>query len=148
MYTPTPHGFIPVPVQLPQYIGATPTLQEILAHLPTPYGNILGDINLPIDDGLAISKAITNGNLTIYSDSTVLEGCRAHTFTLCTESDHDNEAVTGSAPTSGDPDTMSSLCTEHFRYFAGILVVWAVVQKYHISSGHVNGAVDNMVVVQ
>ena len=41
------------------------------------------------------------------------------------------------------------MTTEHFGYLAGVLVVWAVVQKYHVSSGHIHGAaVDNMTVVQ
>ena len=148
VYTPVPPRLTPVPVSLPPRISASSTLRDIIDHLPTAYRNILGDITLPTDDGTALAQAIEDGNLTIYSDGTVLEGCGAHAYTLRTENDHDDEAATGSAPTSGDPETISSLCTEHFGYFAGVLVVWAVVKKYNITSGHVNGAVDNMAVVQ
>ena len=112
------------------------------------YRQILGDVTFPEDNGLTIFKAIETGNLTIYSDGTILNGCGAHAFTLHTDTDRDDTAVTGSALTRGDPDTLSSLLTEHFGYLAGVLVTWVVVQKYQVSQGHIQGAVDNMTVVQ
>ena len=148
LYNPTPGNTHPIPTQLPPFLQDAPTLRELFDQLPTMYQQILGDIQFPDDDGLALSKAIAAGNLTIYSDGTVLNGCGAHAFTLRTESDHDNEAVTGSAPTNGDPDTISSLRPEHFGFLAGVLVTWVVVKKYQISQGHIHAAVDNMAVVQ
>ena len=42
---------------------------------------------------------------------------------------------------------ISSLCTEHFGALAGILWIWILTQKYHITDGAIEGAIDNLTVV-
>ena len=123
------------------------SLQHIANSLPDPYLLILGDVEFPDDDGQALALAIMTGNATLYSDGTVADGCGAHAYSLRTECDDPAKAITGAAPTSGDPDTMSSLRTEHFGSLAGLVWVWILVKKFAIKEGQIQGAVDNMTVV-
>ena len=115
--------------------------------LPEPYKLILGEVDFPEDDGEALAMAIASGTATLYSDGTVEEGCGAHAYTLRTPCDNPANAITGAAPTSGDPDTISSLRTEHFGALAGLVWVWILVKKFAMEEGHVNGAIDNMTVM-
>ena len=55
--------------------------------------------------------------------------------------------ITGAAPTCGDPETISSLRTEHFGALAGILWIWIVTTKHNIEEGAFEGAIENLTVV-
>ena len=101
----------------------------------------------PEDDGAALATAIRSQTVMIYSDGTVDEGCGAHAYTLQTPCDTPKLAIVGAAPTWGDPATISSLRAEHFGALAGLLWTWILVQKYHVTEGEIQGAVDNLTVV-
>ena len=83
----------------------------------------------------------------MYSDGTVDNGCGAHAYTLRTSCKDPDCAITGAAPTRGDPETIISLQTEHFGALAGFLWIWILVKKYEINGGQVDGAMDNLTVV-
>lgn len=85
--------------------------------------------------------------MTIYSDGTVQEGCGAHAYTIHTPCNDPLLAITGEAPTCGDPDTISLLRTEHFGALAGIIWIWILTKKYNIQDGVFEGAIDNLTVV-
>ena len=59
----------------------------------------------------------------------------------------EDEALSRAAPTWGDPETISSLRMEHFGVLAGLLWTWLVMKKYEIKQGTLEGAVDNIMVV-
>ena len=140
-------AWMPPIMQLPTTIRTHLSLQQIVHSLPEPYQQILGAIDCPIDDGKELARAIDDRSTTLSSDGTVAEGCGAHAYTLRTECDQPNHAITGAAPTSGDPDTISSLRTEHFGVLAGMVWIWILAQKFDITEGHVNGVIDNLTVV-
>ena len=115
--------------------------------LPEPYQQILGQIDYPEDDGQALALAIANNSATLYSDGTMEEGWGAHAYTLRTPCNDPASVITGAAPTSGDPGMISSLQTEHFGALAGFIWMRILVQKYRIKKGQVQGAFDNLTVV-
>ena len=123
------------------------SLKDIVHDLPIPFQRLLGEIDFPGDDGAALARAIEDGRETLYTDGTVEEGCGAHAYTLRTDTDDDSEVVSGAAPTWGDPVTISSLRTEHFGVFAALLWAWIVMKKYEVANGTIEGAVDNLTVV-
>ena len=90
---------------------------------------MLGDIEYPEDDGASLAHAIRTGAATIFSDGTVDVVCGAHAYTVCTSDDDDASAISGAAPTYGDPPTISSLRTEHFGAFAGLIWTWILVKN-------------------
>ena len=56
-------------------------------------------------------------------------------------------AVSGAAPTCGNPLTVSSLRTEHCGALARLLWMWIIANKYDVQKGQVEGAIDNMTVL-
>ena len=134
-------------MQLPDTIHPSLTLKQIVLSLLEPYQQILGDIDYPTEKGRTLALAIAHNHATLYSDGTVEEGCGVHAYTLRTPCDDPASGITGAAPTSGDPETISSLRTEHFGALAGFLLTWILVRKYKIHSKRVQGAIDNLTVV-
>ena len=123
------------------------TLEQIVHSLPASYQQILGEVEYPEDDRFAVAESIKNRSAMNYSDGTVDEGYGAHAYTVQPECDNSKLAITGAAPTCGDPETISSLRTEHFGALAGILWIWILTQKYDIDSGTFEGTIDNITVV-
>ena len=96
-------------ISLPHTLNTTLPLRELVRELPVPYQRMLGDITYPTDEGEALATAIMEGRATLFTDGTVDNGCGAHAYTLRTDSDREAEALSGAAPTWGDPKTISSL---------------------------------------
>ena len=119
----------------------------MVASLPRPYQALLGDYKLPDDDGAALAKDISEGNLSYYSDGTAKDGCAAHAYTLRPLSEDDRLAITGGGPTSGDPDTVSSLRPEHSGTLAGTIWIWLLELKHDITSGNARSGIDNSAVI-
>ena len=142
-----PTSWMPPSMSLPATIQPILTLKQIVLSLPEPYQMILGTIEYPDDDGEALARSIETDNASLFSDGTVETGCGAHAYTLRTPCDNPAKAIKGAAPTSGDPETISSLRTEHFGALAGIVWTWILVKKFGIQRGGVNGAIDNLTVV-
>ena len=134
-------------ITLPDRLDITLSLKDLGHILPLPYQKLLGEINYPLDDGKALAKAIAEGQATMYTDGTVDEGCGAHAYTIRTDTDDDAEALSGPAPMWGDPETISSLRTEHFGVLAGLLWAWLAMKKYEIDQSILEGTVDNVIVV-
>ena len=82
-----------------------------------------------------------------YSDEAVDLSCGAHAYTLRKDDDNDALALSGAAPIVGDPETISSLQTDHFGVLAGLLWMWILTKKYNIQNGRISGVVDNITVV-
>ena len=55
--------------------------------------------------------------------------------------------MSGTLPSCGDPKTISSLRTEHYRFLAISIWVWTLCTKYDVWNGHFDGTVDNSVVI-
>ena len=134
-------------ITLPTRIDITLPLKDLVQTLPTPFQMMLGDVTYPPDEGVAIARALMDGRATMYTDGTVHEGCGAHAYSIRTETDLEDEALSGAAPTWGDPDTINSLRTEHFGVLAGLLWTWLLMTKYEVESAILEGAVDNITVV-
>ena len=82
-----------------------------------------------------------------FSDSTVLESCGAHSYTLQCPNDDENYSFTGCALSCGDPHMMSSLRTEHYGALAIVACIWMLCKRHKIHSRHFAGAVDNSAVI-
>ena len=134
-------------ITLPDRLDTSLPLKDLVRELPLLYQQLLGEIDYPLDDGEALATAIAEGRANMYTDGTVDEGCGAHAYSIRTDTDDAAEAISGTAPTWGDPDTISSLRTEHFGVLAGLLCAWLVMEKYKITQGTINGVVDNITVV-
>ena len=128
-------------ITLPSRIDITLPLKDLVQELPLLFQMMLGDV------GAALAKALMDGRGTMYTDGTVDRGCGAHAYTLRTDNDAEDEALSGAAPTWGDPDTINSLRTEHFGVLAGLLWTWLLVRKYEVEHGIIEGLVDNITVV-
>ena len=134
-------------IQLPQTLRPYGLLKDVIDDLPPAYRQILGDIDLPDDDGFSLAHALQDGTLMSYSDGTVLDECGAHAYTLRCLSDIANLSITGGAPSCGDPQTISSLRTEHYGFLAIATCVWILCKRYNVTDGHFTSAVDNSAVV-
>ena len=123
------------------------SLQSFIDKLPIAFQQILGDYNIPVDEGAALAQDLREGNLTYYSDGSVKEGCASHAYTLRPRNDDNNCAITGGGPTSGDPNTVSSLRPEHNGTLAGSIWLWLLEQKFDIRTGTARSGIDNMAVI-
>ena len=132
---------------LPCLQDRSQTLEDIVAALPSHYRHILGEYELPEDDGAALARDLATGALSYYSDGTAKEGCAAHAYTLRPICDDNKLAITGGGPTSGDPDTLSSLRPEHSGTLAGSIWIWILEFKYDIHDGNARSGIDNSAVI-
>ena len=132
---------------LPYFTDRSLTLQEMVNTLPQHYQQILGEYQLPEDDGAALVTALALGNLSYYSDGSVKEGCASHAYTLRPQCDNDKLAITGGGPTCGDPDTVSSLRPEHSGTFAGSIWLWMLEFKHNVLDGGARSGIDNSAVI-
>ena len=119
----------------------------MVAALPNQYKDLLGDFEFPDDDGAALARDIGDGNLSYYSDGTAKDGCAARAYTLRPSCEDDRLAITGGGPTSGDPDTISSLRPEHSGTLAGTIWIWLLGIKHNITAGGARSGIDNSAVI-
>ena len=107
----------------------TATLQEIIDGMSAPWRQVLGTVDIPEDDGLALAQILCNGGTTkAWSDGTVKVGIGAHAYTQhCDNRDDRDLALTGDAATPGNPKDISSLRPESYGGLAClILIIWAI----------------------
>ena len=103
----------------PPTTPTTGAMMKELIDLPPEYKQAVGTVALPLDDGLALAECIRSGQTNwAWSDGTVKQGEGAHAYTLRTSSNDPKECSEGSSMTPGDPPTICSLGTEHYRAFA------------------------------
>ena len=129
-------------------------LQEILDKFPDKLKTIMGDIEIPEDDGLKISESIVEGTCLAASDggmkNTFLEVKGGHGYTIGEKVSMKNLIKgKGACPMS---DRMSSQTAEHYGLIGLLCTLHALCIKYQLTQeecfGEVIALVDNKNVVK
>jgi hypothetical protein len=110
------------------------SLSDKFAHLPPRFRDLIGDIQLPSDDGLRLLSSLKSGTAALASDGSYYEDINkgTHAYALvCTDSDLGQ--IKGAA-TSPHSDHMSSAPTEHYGALA-VLTILIVLLYHHNEDG-------------
>jgi hypothetical protein len=104
-------------------------LSQKFDHLPKQFKDIVGDLQLPDDDGQSFLNSLKNGNAALASDGSFMEHLYkgTHTYILVSK-DTDFGQIKGSA-TCPHSDHMSSAPAEHYGAIAVLLIL--IVLLYH-----------------
>jgi hypothetical protein len=104
-----------------------PQLQDAINELPEHYKEILGNYDLPEDDGKAILIQLQSPiGVAAWTDGTVKDGKGAHAYAIRSISDSPSQCIEGKSMTPGDPRTSSSLRTEHYGALATVLLLQCI----------------------
>jgi hypothetical protein len=116
-------------------IATHDTLRDKFHNLPLIFKDIIGDINLPLDDGAQFITALKKGSAALASDGSYMEEINkgTHAYKLV-DRDHDDGSIFGAA-TSPESDKMSSSPTEQYGAIA-VLVILIVLLHYHQEDGY------------
>ena len=124
------------------------TLTKIIAGMSASWRQVLGNVELPPDDGRAIAKILDEGGtVQMWSDGTVKNGIGAHAYTLRTQCEDHEDAILGDASTPGNPNDISSPRPESDGGLACMIMTWAIEYKYETSGGYILLHIDNEEVV-
>ena len=107
-------------------------LPTIIEMLPPVWKQILGNIQLPDDDGEYVYKSIQNGVAIAASDGSVVtidnESYGGHSYSIQAW-DTDKHRISGEAPTPHSTN-VSSLTTELYGLLASTLLIYILGKKY------------------
>ena len=125
------------------------SMSEIFEYMPAVWKQAIGSVDLPNDDGAELADVVRTGNtIRAWSDGSVDAGIGSHAYTLRSYCTGNDKAITGDAATPGNPDTISSLRSEHFGALAIMVIMLALEWKYSLeATGHILLHIDNMEVV-
>ena len=102
--------------------------------IPVPLRDMVGTIELPLDEGLAMSEAIVDGRCIGASDGSLIRKFQkqegAHGYAL-REYGRENDDIIGYGP-SPTSDDMSSMTTEHFGLIGLLVTLHMMCLKYSL----------------
>ena len=126
------------------------TLQEIFDKLPKLWQDTLGPIQWPEDDGKSIVAHLQQSNeIHAYLDGSVALSKGAHAYTIRPDCETNELSIIGTAPSPGNPETISSLRPEHYGGMSTIIWVWILERKFGpIKTGCVHLHIDNDTVIK
>ena len=128
----------------------TKSITEYIEALPPFYRTIIGDIQLPLDDGYHLAQVLKSGQtIYSYSDGSVKNKIAAHSYIIICSQDIRKHCISGAGETTGDPNTICSLRPEHTGAIAAKLITSIIECKYQLQSskGYLNMGIDNITVV-
>ena len=136
-YTPEKYEDSTDEVLLLQRIEMTQrTIKEIIDILPSELRMILGNIDIPQDDGVDMAQAIEEGRLVGASDGSVIkmeeEDRGGHSYILQYDTTCTNR-IQGYGPTPVS-DEVTSTTTEHFGFLGLLITTYIITTKYNIST--------------
>ena len=125
-------------------------LQSIFDSIPTQWREILGPVQWPEDGRVSIVTTLRESkDIHAYLDGLVAVGKGAHAYTIQPECETNKLSIIGTAPSPGDPETISSLCPEHYGGMSVLIWVWMLEQKFGaITTGCVHCHIENDTVVK
>jgi hypothetical protein len=110
-------------------------LEAKFQNLPIIFKDIIGDIQLPLDNGVQLITALKRGSAALASDGSYMEEINkgTHAYKLV-DRDHDDGCIFGAATSPGS-DKMSSSPTEQYGAIA-VLVILIVLLQHHQEDGY------------
>jgi hypothetical protein len=128
-------------------------ITDMLQHLPYALKGMVGEVSIPMDQGLEISEAIVSGTCIGASDGSIIRShlniSGSHGYAL-SEGDNQGTAITGWG-VSPRSDDMSSMTSEHFGLIGLLIVTHLVCIRYKLCAEECFDAlviyVDNKAVV-
>ena len=128
--------------------AADSPLQVIIDGMSESWKQVLGDVEIPEDEGKKMAEILSNGGtLKMWSDGTVKNGIGAHAYTVRTLCEDTDAAILGDAVTPGNPADISSLQSESYGGLACLIMTWALEYKYGTTGGYILLHIDNQEVV-
>ena len=107
-------------------------MEEALLLLPGYLKEAIGTVRCPVDNGQQLSNDLQRSETNSWTDGTVKNNIGAHAYTIRTKDEIEENCISGSGGTPGDPTTMTSLRAEHF----GVLVVIVLLDIVTIINGN------------
>jgi ribonuclease HI len=115
-------------------------LEAAVELLPDYIKDAIGTIELPSDNGEALSNDLLQSATTSYTDGTVKDNIGAHAFNIRTADDKDGKSINGASGTPGDSSTMTSLRAEHYGVFTSIILmdIITLVHGHTVAGRHMH----------
>ena len=108
-------------------------MEEALLLIPGYLKEAIGTIRCPIDNGRQLSEELQTSETASWTDGTVKHNIGAHAYTIRTKDENEENCISGSGGTPGDPTSMTSLRAEHFGVLV-IIVLLDIVTLIHGNS--------------
>ena len=97
-------------------------IEDAILLLPGYIKEAVGNLTIPLDNGLQISRELTQRNTTFWTDGTVKNKIGAHAYIISPSNDNNANSIKGTGGTLGNSSTMTSLRAEHFGVFVVIIL--------------------------
>ena len=129
--------------------NAPSTLKQLFSHLPKSLQRLCGNIELPPDDGVALSKHLLTSNKPLYgaADASLKDGNTSHAWVLSTGNIEDISNpllhISGSGPVDGHPHDMSSSRGELQGQAALVTIANMFMDKHSIPNPSLHVTGDN-----
>ena len=98
-------------------------LEEAITLLPGYIREAIGTLNYPYNNGKQLSDDLLQSKTMSCTDGTVKDSIGAHSYTIRTANDHEDNCLRGAGGTPGDSTTMTSLRAEHFGVYVTIILL-------------------------
>ena len=129
-------------------------LKELMQNIPVPLRGMVGTIELPLDEGIAMSEVIVDSRCISASDGSLIRNFQkqegAHGYAI-RECGRENDDIIGYGP-SPKSDDMSSMTTEHYGLIRLLVTLHMICLRYSLCQEECFNAVliyvDNKTVVE